>query len=202
MRHNVLYLNLKRLQVLDDTDIRLLKTLSKYPKINQIRLAKKMSLTQPAVSLRLRKLIERGVIQDPGFEVDPRSMGFKLMKVDMQTKQGSAIMEKFRRCPAVVNSYVSEGKNGLCMIIAGESREFCDCMIAEHLEKNPDISNVTSEVIVESMRGFKTCMNANQRLEIPPCGDHPCSQCQFYVENGGLCVGCPMTKFYKGTAWK
>ena len=173
-----------------------------YPSLSQVKLAKMMRLTQPAISFRLRKLIEKGVIQDPGLEIDPKSIGFKLMKVDMQTEKGSTIIEKFRDCPALVNSYVTEGKNGLCMIITGESREFCNCMIAEHLEKHPDISNVRSEMIVGSMRGFRTRMDASRKLDAPPCGDHSCSECPFYLENGGECVGCPMTKFYKGTAWK
>lgn len=180
----------------------LLKALSKYPKINQVELAKKMGLSQPAISYRLRKLGEKGLIQDLGPHLDPKSIGLKMMKVDMQTKEGSAIIEKFRGCPAVVNSYVTEGKNGLCMIIAGESREFCNCMIAEHLEKHPDISNVKSERILESMKGLMTCMDVSQKLDAPPCGDHPCSECSFYVENEGPCVGCPMTKFYKGATWK
>lgn len=193
---------MRRIYLLDDRDVFLLRTLSKYPKISQVQLAKKMKLTQPAISLRLRRLGENGFMRDASPEIDPKSIGFKLMKVDMQTNRGSDIIQKFRGCPAVVNSYLTEGKNGLCMIIAGESREFCDCMITEHLEKHPDISNVRSEVIVESMRGFKTCMDASQKLDVPPCGDHPCPECPFYVENGGVCVGCPMTKFYKGTPWK
>ena len=170
--------------------------------MSQVKLAKMMKLTQPAISFRLHRLIEKGVIQDSGLEIDPTSIGFKMMKIEMQTEKGSNIIEKFRGCPALINSYVTEGRNGLCMIIAGESRDFCNCMVAEHLEKHPDISNVRTEVIVESTRGFKTCMDASQKLDTPPCGDHPCSECSFYVENGGLCVGCPMTKFYKGTAWK
>lgn len=193
---------MKKIPLLDETDAILLRILSKYPRINQTGLAKKMGLSQPAISYRLRKLGEKGLIQDPGLELDLKSVGFKMMKVDMRTEKGSDIIEKFRGCPAVVNSYVTEGKNGLCMIIAGESREFCNCMIAEHLEKHPDISNVKSEVIVESMRGFRTCMDASGKLDVPPCGDHPCPECPFYVENGGVCVGCPMTKFYKGIAWK
>ncbi len=193
---------LKRITLLDDTDVLLLKTISKYPKISQVQLGKKMKLTQAAISYRLRELRENGLIQDPGIGLHPKSIGFKMMKVDMQTEKGSDIIEKFRDCPAVVNSYVTEGKNGLSMIIVGESREFCSCMVAEHLEKHPDISNVKSEFIVESMRGFKTCMDASQKLDVPPCGDHPCPECQFYVGNGGECVGCPMTKFYKGTVWK
>ncbi|MFQ5940429.1 MAG: Lrp/AsnC family transcriptional regulator [Nitrososphaerales archaeon] len=193
---------MKRIRLLDDTDFRLLETLCKYPKISQVQLAKKMKLTQPAISLRLRKLKEKGLIRNPGLEIDPKSIGFKMMKVDVQTQEGPAIIEKFRRCPAVVNSYMTDGRNGLSMIIVGESNEFCNCMIAEHLEKHQDISSVRSEIIEESMRGFNTYMDASHKLDSPPCGDHPCPECQFYLENGGECVGCPMTKFYKGAAWK
>jgi len=52
------------------------------------------------------------------------------------------------------------------------------------------------------LHGFKTCMDAKHKLDLPPCGDGPCSKCEYYIDNGGECVGCPMTKFYKGMAWK
>ena len=193
---------MRKLTLLDDTDVLLLKTLSRYPSINQVELGKKMSLTQPAISLRLRKLRKMGLIKDVGPQLDADSVGVTLMKVDMQVKNGEGLMEKFRGCPAVVNSYLTKENNGMSMILVGEDKQFLNCMVAHHLRKNPDITAVSSELVTDSLRGFRTCMDIKQRLENPPCGDGPCSRCEYYIDNGGECVGCPMTKFYKGTVWR
>ncbi|MFQ5920549.1 MAG: Lrp/AsnC family transcriptional regulator, partial [Nitrososphaerales archaeon] len=141
--------------MLDDTDEMLLKTLSKHPRISQVELAKKVGLTQPAVSLRLRKLERTRVINDPGVAIDASTLGLKMMRVDLQTRESSKLTEKFSRCPAVVDSYALEGNKGMCMILAGESTPFLNCMVMRHLKKNPDVRSVRSERITTSMRGLK-----------------------------------------------
>lgn len=192
---------MKKVILLDDTDDLLLKTLSNHPTISQVELGKKMELTQPAISLRLRKLRSMGILKETGYQLDAKSVGLKMMKVDMHVKNGDALMEKFRRCPMLVNSYMVEN-NGMSMILVGEDMRFLNCMTAHHLRKNPDVTDVSTDVVTGTLRGFSTSMNENGDLDVPPCGDDPCNQCECYIDNGGECVGCPMTKFYKGTFWK
>jgi DNA-binding Lrp family transcriptional regulator len=192
---------MKKLALLDDIDVLLLKALSKHPRINQVELAKKLHRTQPAISMRLNKLKTMGLLNETGPHLDTNALGLDMIKVDMQVKNSDALIDKFRGCPAVVNSYSFEN-NGMCMILVGENKQFLNCMVSQHLRKNPDITNVRSEAVVASLHGFETCIDVNQDLETPPCGDAPCSKCEYYIDNGGTCVGCPMTKFYKGTFWK
>jgi DNA-binding Lrp family transcriptional regulator len=191
---------MKKIATLDDTDVLILKTLSMYPKINQVDLSKKIRLTQPAISGRLRRLRKRGLLSEANMRVDSKTLRLKMVKVDMQVKSGSEMIEKFRGCPIIAESYV-HGDNGMCMIVVGESEQFLNSFVAEHLEKNANFTNIRTETVAESLHGFRTGMNMNKKLDVPPCGDHPCNQCEYYVENGGQCVGCPMTKFYRGTMW-
>lgn len=191
---------MKKMAVLDDTDLFILKTLSMHPTLNQVELAEKIRLTQPAISGRLRKLRGMGMLRDAAIEVASRPLGLKMVKVDMQVKNGSEMMEKFRRCPIVAESYVHDN-NGMCMIVIGESKQFLNCFVSEHLGKNENVENIRTETITESLNGFRTSMDMSKKLDTPPCGDHPCNECEYYVENGGECVGCPMTKFYKGKMW-
>ncbi|MFQ5920413.1 MAG: Lrp/AsnC family transcriptional regulator [Nitrososphaerales archaeon] len=193
---------MKKVKMLDDTDRLLLKTLSKYPGMNQVRIAKEIGLTQPAISLRLRKLKRMGLINDLGMLLDATALGLKMTKVDLRVKNQDALTKKFRRCPVVANSYTLEEDNGMCMILAGESEQFLNCMVAHHLRKNPDVINISSKHMVSSAHGFRTNMNFEQKLDAPPCGDDPCDTCEYYIDNGGECPGCPVTKFYKGTFWK
>ncbi len=191
---------MKKIETLDDTDIAILKILSIYPKINQVELAEKVHLTQPAISGRLRKLMNKGIMSDATTRVDSETLGLKMMKIDMHVKNGSMMIEKFRRCPIVAESYV-HGDNGMCMIVVGESKQFLNSFAAEHLEKNKNVSDIRTDTIVESLHGFRTSMDVEKKLDMPPCGDHPCIDCEYYIENGGECVGCPMTKYYKGKMW-
>jgi DNA-binding Lrp family transcriptional regulator len=191
---------MRKIATLDDRDVQILKALSMYPMINQVELAKKIGLTQPAISGRLRKLRNRGMLSDATAEVSSSALGLKMLRIDMQVKNGSIMSDKFSRCPIVAESYVY-GNNNMCMIVVGESNQFLNCFVSEHLEKNADITNVRTEMIRESLHGFRTNMDISKKLEAPPCGDHPCNQCEYYIDNGGECVGCPLTKFYRGTIW-
>lgn len=192
---------MKKVTMIDDTDRLLLKTISKHPKINQVELAKKIGLTQPAISLRLRKLKKMGLISDMGVLIDAGALGLKMMRVDLEVKDPAAFTEKFRQCPAVINSFMLGRSNGLCMLVAGESPQFMNCMVEHHMKKNPDVINTRTEHLITSLHGLRTPMDSGQKLDAPPCGDPPCIECEYYIDNGGECVGCPMTKFYKGTFW-
>ncbi len=192
----------KRVIAADDTDRLLLKILSSHPKINQVELAKKVGLTQPAVSLRLRKLKTMGLISDAGVLLDISALGLEVVKVDLEVKHPAEFSEKFRQCPAVINSFVLGRNNGLCMLVAGESSQFVNCMLEKHMRQNPDVVKASSEHLITSLHGLRTQIDADRKLDAPPCGDPPCSECEYYVENGGECVGCPMTKFYRGTFWQ
>ena len=75
------------------------------------------------------------------------------------------------------------------MIVVAESKQFVNSFVSEHLEKNEYIENVRTEAIHESLHGFRTDIDINKKLEMPPCGDHPCNQCDCFVDNGGECVG-------------
>jgi DNA-binding Lrp family transcriptional regulator len=191
---------MKKIPTLDDIDFLILRTLSIYPEINQVELSKKVRLTQPAISGRLRKLQKMGILSSANMRVDPKALGLKMVKIDMHVRDGSMILEKFRRCPLIANSYAYDN-NGLCMIVVGESKQVINCFVSEHLAKNGSISDVRTETVTESLNGFRTNMDVSKKLDAPPCGDHPCNECEYYIDNGGECVGCPMTKFYKGSLW-
>lgn len=192
---------MKKVKLLDNTDELLLKTLSRYPRINQLALAKKIGITQPAISLRLRKLKDMGLINDHGSQLDPDSLGLKMIKVDLKVNNGNKLMRKFSNCPVVANSYLTEN-NSMSIIFVGENIPFLNCLVNQHIKNNPEVTNVTTQHIIFSLHGCKTSMDADQELDTPPCGDQSCDKCEYYVDNGGECVGCPVTKFYKGTFWK
>lgn len=74
--------------MLDSTDLKILKELNKNSRIKTSHLAKKINLTSPAVSERIRKLEETGIIERYRIEVNLEKMGFSyqiFIEVTMNT---------------------------------------------------------------------------------------------------------------------
>ena len=191
---------MRRVKVLDEIDKKILKVILKYPNINQVELAESIGLTQPAISLRLRKLRRMNVLNDENVIIDPNVLGIKMLNIDIHARDSSKIIDKARRCPMVINCYAMEG-NTVSMIAMGESKQFLNCMVHKHLENSQDVIDVRTRNIITSIKGINASVNLDQRLKDPPCGDPACIECEYYVDNGGECVGCPLTIYYKGTMW-
>ena len=189
---------MRRVRVLDNIDKEILRIIGKHPKINQVELAEKMGLTQPAISLRLRKLRRMNALNDENAIIDPSILGIKMLCVDIHTRNNEKIIDKARRCPMVMNCYAMEG-NTVSLVAIGESKQFLNCMLHKHIES--DGMEVSSRNIIESIKGINVSVDLDQRLEEPPCGDPPCIECEYYIDNGGECVGCPLTVYYKGVLW-
>ncbi|GIU72656.1 MAG: transcriptional regulator [Candidatus Nitrosocaldaceae archaeon] len=189
---------MRRVRIIDSVDKEILRIIAKHPKINQVELASKMGLTQPAISLRLRKLRKMNVLNDENVIIDPSILGIRLLSIDIHAKNNSHMIEKARRCPMVIHCYAMEG-NTLSLVAMGENKQFLNCMVSKHIES--DAVEVNARNIIESIKGINTTVDLDQRLEEPPCGDPPCTECEYYIDNGGECVGCPLTIHYKGSLW-
>lgn len=190
---------MRRASVLDDIDKEILRTISIHPKISQVELAEKVGLTQPAISLRLRKLRRLNVLNDANAIIDPHILGIKMLHINIHMKNNAKIVEKARRCPMITNCYTMAGNN-VSLVVIGESKQFLNCMLHRHIEM--DSTETDTSNIIESIKGINASVDLDQRLEKLPCGDPPCTECEYYVDNGGECVGCPLTVYYKGTLWK
>ncbi len=189
---------MRKPQVLDRIDKEILRLVSKHPSINQVELAKSIGITQPAISLRLRKL-RRMKILNNDVTIDPSPLGLKMLHIDIHNSDVDEVINKVRRCPMIINCYLTED-NTVSMVAIGEDKEFLNCMLIKHI-RSLDKAEVRSRNIVESIKGINYSIDIDQRLEFTPCGDGSCKECEYYVDNGGRCVGCPLTIHYKGRLW-
>lgn len=184
--------------MLDEKDREILRLVSKDPDITQVELANALSLTQPAISLRLRRLKRLNVLSNSS-TIDPSILDIKMIHVEIRTNNSSSIIDKAKHCPMIVNCYESDDDT-ISMIAMGESKQFLNCMLLKHIDTNDGI--IRSRNIIKSIKGLNIASNIEQRSESPPCGDKPCIICEYYIDNGGECVGCPLTIHYKGSFWK
>lgn len=66
---------------LDPTDIAMIETLQDDGRISVSELGRKIGLSQPATSERLKRLEERGIIKSYGAIIDPASVGLGMIAI-------------------------------------------------------------------------------------------------------------------------
>ncbi|MCS6767742.1 MAG: winged helix-turn-helix transcriptional regulator [Candidatus Nitrosocaldus sp.] len=197
---------------LDEIDRRIMGIIYRDPDITQVKLAEKVGLTQAAISTRLSRLREMGVISRGCMIINPSDLGLELVSIDVHTEHRDAIMEKFRYCPCMVNIFcLADEDDRVGMIMAGEGRQVEYC-VTKHIRRDTNITSTLVRRITNLQKGI--CMIADggsradhgeegrkDRYDLP-CNDVPCGRCEYYIDNGGACYGCPFTAFYKGRFWK
>jgi len=80
---------------LDETDVRILELLQENGRIKRNRIAEEVGLSVPAVSDRMRKLVERGVLEGYHALVSARRLGFDITAFIRVTVDGSENYPEF-----------------------------------------------------------------------------------------------------------
>lgn len=98
---------------LDETDQRIIGTLTTDARISFAELGRQVSLSAPAVAERVRRLEQAGVITGYRAEIDPRALGYPLtaiVRVKPAVRQLSKVAELAAEIPEVAE----------CLRITGE----------------------------------------------------------------------------------
>ena len=109
---------------LDKKDCLILQALQNDARQSLAALGKRIGLSQPAISERVRKLEEAGVITSYGAHLDPRTLGLRLQAIVRLRTTHSQIqrcVELFESLPEVVEAFRVTGED--CFIL--------HCLIAE-----------------------------------------------------------------------
>ncbi|MEM2923519.1 MAG: winged helix-turn-helix transcriptional regulator [Candidatus Nitrosocaldus sp.] len=196
---------------LDAIDRKIMSIIYKNPEITQMKLAERVGLTQAAISTRLSRLREMGMISKGCMIINPSNLGLELMSIDAYTEHADAVVEKFKHCPCAVSIFgFADESNRVEMIMVGEDKQLEYC-ITKHIRRAANITSIVARRITNMQKGIgiithETAMGDEEedkkRMQYDlPCNDAPCSRCEYYVDNGGACYGCPFTAFYRGRFW-
>ncbi|MGW1423096.1 Lrp/AsnC family transcriptional regulator [Bradyrhizobium manausense] len=91
--------------VLDPTDIAIIETLQDDGRISVSELGRKVGLSQPATSERLKRLEERGIISAYRAVIDPAAVGLKMMAIiRLRTTHEhiKACLKQFAEMPEII----------------------------------------------------------------------------------------------------
>ena len=183
---------------LDEKDRKILTLLHNDQEISQEEIAKIIKLSQPSVAMRIKKLKEKGII-DQIIGVNLNKVGIYVAIVSVRTTNTTKILNMFRDCPFFLNGFIISGKNNLMLLFVGEDLASLESMIDERLRTDEDVQSADFNILISSIKDFVMPIKMIERpLNEPPCGvDH--KECQAYHEN--RCFGCPATSRYKGFFW-
>jgi DNA-binding Lrp family transcriptional regulator len=107
---------------LDDLDVRLIRALSEHPRATVVDLARRLSVARGTVQARLDKLVQRGVIQGFGPDLDIETLGYGVTSfTTLEIAQGrlTDVVDHLQLIPEVLEVYSVTGTGDLlCRIVA------------------------------------------------------------------------------------
>jgi DNA-binding Lrp family transcriptional regulator len=185
---------------LDRKDRIILSLTYNNQEISQEEMAKKLHISQPSVAARIKKLKERGLIEQI-IGVNLNKVGLKVAMVRLATTNTEKILNMFRDCPFFLNGFIISGEENLVLLLVGDDMASLESIIDSHIRPDKDVQSVDFDIIITSIKDFVIPINIpTEALNNPPCGyDHKCEECYAFKTN--RCFGCPATGKYKGDFW-
>ena len=183
---------------LDEKDKKIISLLHDKQDLSQEEIAKLVKLSQPSVAMRIKKLKDRGIIEQI-IGANINKVGIYLAKVMVRTTDTTKILNMFRNCPFFLNGFVVSGSENLMLLFAGEDLASLESIIDCRIRPDKAVQSADFNIIISSIKDFIMPIRIVERpLNKPPCGVEY-KTCQAYSEN--RCFGCPATNRYKGTFW-
>lgn len=181
--------------MMSEVDRKIMHMLSDNPEVSQSELSKALNISQPAVSLRIKRLEEKGVLARL-VGTDIKKAHLFLARVDLSTNKVEEVLKFLEKCPLYLNCFLTSGKHNMSCLMIGENiRSIMSC-VDSRLRQNLPVENIEFDLIVSPTRPFIVPVKPKlDRGEVTPCGAD-CSKCGFY--NDERCLGCPASVYYKG----
>jgi len=138
---------------LDVRDNIIMSMLQKNSDVSQLKIAKKVKLSQPSVGARIRKLQEKGIIQNVT-GVNFNKVNLYLGKIDVNTTDTSAIISEFGDCPFFLNGLVMSGQYNLCLLFMATGLRRLEGIVNHHLRSNPKVKDIQLNIVISTARDF------------------------------------------------
>ena len=140
---------------LDRIDLQLLALLQENGRISQHDLAKSVGLSAPAISERLRKLEERGIVQQFTTILEPKLLGLDILAFISVGISGSRYFVEFRRHvlehPNVVECHSVTGQGSHLLKIRAENTVALEELLAE-IQSWPGVQWTTTSIVLSTLK--------------------------------------------------
>jgi Lrp/AsnC family leucine-responsive transcriptional regulator len=173
------------------------------PEISQVEISKRLGLTQPSISARLRKLKDSGAIAlQAGMNL--KKIGLHIAKIDLCIKSDTnKIIERFKNCPYCINGFITSGKFNLTLLFVCEDINTLEAIVDNSLRPLPEVVDLEFSIALAPIKDLIAPITSWHGTDTingeSPCGVS-CKDCDMYATD--RCLGCPATKEYKGNIWR
>jgi Lrp/AsnC family leucine-responsive transcriptional regulator len=138
---------------LDAIDLQILQTLQAHGRTKRNELAEQVKLSIPAVSERLRKLEERGVIRGYHAVLDGRKIGYGLSAfIFIATDSPShyaKIIERALAHPEILECHAVTGEGSHLLKVKTQSTATLEKLLAQ-IQSWPGVTNTRTHVVLSS----------------------------------------------------
>ncbi|MFH0875616.1 MAG: winged helix-turn-helix transcriptional regulator [archaeon] len=132
---------------LDARDNAILAMVSNNQDSSQEEIALKIKLSQPSVGARLRKLHEKGVLSKV-YGINYKVVDLYLAKIDVNTTNKEAIIEKIRYSPFFVNALITSGRYNLCLFLTATDLIKLEEFVRENLQGNRYVKDMEMNLVI------------------------------------------------------
>jgi len=165
---------------LDDIDRQIISLVQENPSLTHTEIATKIDRSQPTVGMRIKKLEKNGILQfQPG--INFKKVDLHLATVEVKTKNPEHLMEMARHCPFMLNAFRLSGEHNLFILLASSKLQKLDNIINYHFRNNPDISNVSMEIVIEIAKDFILPIDFDSEDHNPTLEDGCGEKCKYRI---------------------
>ena len=151
-------------QDIDDTDRAILTELQNDSSISNVELARRISLSPPAVHARIKRLEELGYVRQYAAILDREKLGYELLCLINVTLEVHHVdnINHFRdaisQMPEVLECYFVTGEFDYQLKVAVHSRRELESFLMEKLTPVPGIARIATSIVLTEIK-FTTSLS-------------------------------------------
>lgn len=187
---------------LDDIDWKLITELQANGRKTFKELGEKIGYTSLGAKKRVQKLLKKEIINISALvNTDALNMCLALIMLEIENAEAMRkIIERYSRCPRVINVFTTMGGYNLIALVMAEdqttleseSMERCALRSGEGIRRSEFY--LVGRVHHTPFLPLKTGL-LRDKNDVTPCGVK-CDSCPSFKDN--KCVGCPTLSYYRG----
>ena len=144
---------------IDDTDVRILELLQENGRMKRNRIAEEVGLSVPAVSDRMRKLQERGVLTGYHALVDARRVGFDITAFIRVTVDGSdnypEFVQKASELDEIQEVHSITGDGSHILRVLTQNTSTLERLLSQ-IQSWPGVHGTSTSIVLSSFKDSRT----------------------------------------------
>jgi Lrp/AsnC family leucine-responsive transcriptional regulator len=143
---------------IDDTDKAILTELQNDSSISNVELARRISLSPPAVHARIKSLEERGYVRQYVAILDREMVGYDMLCIitvtlEMHHMQNiNLFRDAVTQMPEVLECYFITGEFDYLLKVAVRSRKELERFLMEKLTPIPGIARISTSIVLTELK--------------------------------------------------